>query len=98
MVGSPESSGDPPPWHLTESPFFWYLIEWNGLDPRDWDEAIDAIKWAIARNPEYYPASDDERVRIAYVPPHWSLPAAFLYYTIHTDEKTCRLEWFQLLA
>ena len=96
MVGSRPGSGDEPLWHLVESEFFWYLVELNGIDPRDLDEAIDAIKWAIARDPTYYPPSDDERVRIAYVPPHWSVPAGFVYYTVHPEEQTCVLQWFRL--
>ena len=96
MAGSPHSSDDPPLWHVIESPFFWYLVERSGLDPRDIDEAIDAIKWTIARDPWYYPASADERVRIAYVPPLWSIPAAFVYYTVSPNEQTCTLQWFRL--
>ena len=97
MVGSREPNGDPPLWHLIETDFFWYLVERNGVEPEDLDEAIDAIKWVIARDPKYYPQSNDERVRIAYVPPLWSLPAAFVYYTIHPDEQTCVLQWFTLM-
>lgn len=96
MVGYQRGRDEQPPWHLVESEFFWYLVERNGLDPRELDEAIDAIKWAIARNPTYYPESDDPRVRIAYVQPHRSIPAGYVYYTVHPDEETCVLEWFRL--
>jgi hypothetical protein len=62
MAGLRPPDNDPPLWHLTESRVFWYIVERPGLSPRELDAAIDAMEWAIARDPWYYPASDDERV------------------------------------
>ncbi len=96
MVGYRGRNDDPPPWHLVESSFFWYLVEREGIDARELDEAIDAIKWTIARDPTFYPPSDDERVRIAHIRARGSIPAGYVYYTVHYDEQTCVLQWFRL--
>jgi hypothetical protein len=67
-----------------------------GLDARALDEVLFALKWVLARDPEFWPRIPGYRERMARTRASARIPALRVYYLGDAGDHEVHLLWAQV--